>query len=127
CAGAAGGGSRGGLWGLLVGVTEGCVEPGARRAPLPLDGGLREPERLGRLLYGEPSEVAALDDLRLAGVEAGEAGEGTVEVEDRGGAGVGEDVRVGGVAGEGVEGDGGVGAAALGALARAGVVHEHLA
>src|SRR5690606_41901910 len=123
CAGAAGGGSRGGLWGLLVGVTEGCVEPGARRAPLPLDGGLREPERLGRLLYGEPSEVAALDDLRLAGVEAGEAGEGTVEVEDLGGAGCGEDVRCGGVAGKGVAGDGGAVYAALVQLTRAAVYY----
>ena len=57
------------------------LQPRAGHGPLPLHGGRRDADGLGRLLDGEAAEVAQLDDARLLGIERGEAGERLVERE----------------------------------------------
>src|SRR5690606_13439216 len=96
-----------------------AVEPRAGGRPLPLDGGGREAEDVGRLGDRESDEVAELDDLTLAGVERGEPNQRLVEGDDLGGALGGEEAGL-------VERERPAAPAALLGAAAAGVVHEHL-
>lgn len=55
------------------------MEPGARHAPLALDGGGRDAHDFGGLFDGESTEEAEFDELGLVGIEGLEAVECFVE------------------------------------------------
>ena len=59
--------------------------------PLALDGRGGDAQRLGGLFDGQPAEEAQLDHLALSGVESLEAGEGLVDLDEVGGAVLGDD------------------------------------
>ena len=61
---------------------QGLAEPGPRVLPVPVGDRPREPQRLARLLDGEPAEQVEVSDLRRGGVFLPEAGEQFVQRQD---------------------------------------------
>src|SRR5262245_26926784 len=55
------------------------LEPRTSVGPVPVGGGRRDAENLGRLLSGQPGKVAEFDELGLLRVGSGELVEGLVE------------------------------------------------
>src|SRR5262245_9630169 len=65
--------------GAVVGATQLAVEPDPGVRPVAVRRGARDAEGLGRLLNGQPAEVAQGDEPGLDRVLGGEPGQGLVE------------------------------------------------
>src|SRR5262245_43233329 len=67
---------------LFAGLRERGEQPGAGDGPVALRGGLRDAQTRGGVLQRQARVVAEPDELRLARLLGGEAGEGVIEREE---------------------------------------------